>query len=322
MSRILVIRPSSLGDIVHALPIVHDLRRHRPGIEIDWVVEEPFRALVEMNRGVRRVIPVALRRWRRHVLAPTTWSEIRTFRRDLARERYDAVIDLQEQLKGALIAWFASGPVHGPDRVSVREPAATLFYRHSYRINPQQHLIDRCRHLAGKALGYAPAGPPRFELRAPASHDPHPSPYAVFLHATSRSDKLWPEAHWLALLAHFTRLGLKVELPWGDSGEAARSERLAAANVGALVPPRRSLPELAAVLARAALVVGVDTGLTHLAAALGTPTVALFLATDPRLAGVERASARARDLGAAGDVPAPEQVIAAAEALMREQDPG
>jgi heptosyltransferase-1 len=320
MSRILVIRPSSLGDIVHALPIVHDLHRHRPGIEIDWVAEEPFTALVSMNRGVRRVIPVALRRWRRHALAPATWREIGTFRRDLARERYDAVIDLQEQLKGALIAWFARGPVHGPDRISVREPAATLFYRHSYRINPRQHLIDRCRHLAGKALGYAPAGPPRFELRAPALRDSPRAPYAVFLHVTSRNDKLWPEAHWIALLEHFTRSGLTVVLPWGSAEEAARSGRLAAASSEALVPPRHSVPELAAVLARAALVVGVDTGLTHLAAALGTPTIALFVATDPRLAGVEQASARARDLGAAGNVPLPEQVIAAAGTLMRAQE--
>ena len=319
MSRVLIIRPSSLGDIVHALPIVHDLHRHRRGIEIDWVVEEAFTSLVGMNRGVRRVIPMALRRWRHHILTPSTWREIVTFRRDLVRERYDAVIDLQEQVKGALIAWLARGPVHGPDRASVRESAALMFYRHRYRINPQQHLIDRCRHLAGNALGYAPAGPPRFELHAPPLRDSPPAPYAVFLHATSRGDKFWPEPHWIALLGHFARLGLTVVLPWGSAEEAARSRRIAAAGSAASVPPRHSLPELAALLGGAALVVGVDTGLTHLAAALGAPTVALFVATDPRLAGVEQASERARDLGAAGIVPLPEQVITAAGTLMHEQ---
>src|SRR5215813_4803590 len=227
MSRVLIIRPSSLGDIVHALPIVHDLHRHRANVEIDWVVEEPFIGLVGMNRGVRRVITIALRRWRRGVLARSTWREMRTFRRELAHERYDAVIDLQEQVKGALIAWFARGPVHGPDRVSVREPAATLFYRHSYRINPEQHLIDRCRQLAGKALGYAPSGPPRFELRVPELADAPPAPYAVFVHATSRFDKLWPDSHWTVLLEHFARDGLSIVLPWGSAEEAARSERLA-----------------------------------------------------------------------------------------------
>src|ERR1700751_1488239 len=210
MSRILIIRPSSLGDIVHAMPIVHDLHRHRPGVEIDWVVEEPFTQLVAMHRGVRRVIPVALRRWRRGVLARSTWLELRRFRPELKHQRYDAVIDLQAQIKGALLAWFARWPVHGPDRVSVREGTAALFYRHRYRISPQQHLIDRCRPLAGKALGYAPVGPPRFGLCCPEFGDAPPTPHAVCVHVTSRADKLWPEADWRALLEHFSRRGMSV----------------------------------------------------------------------------------------------------------------
>jgi heptosyltransferase I len=316
MTKILIVRPSSLGDIVHALPIVHDLHRHRAGTQIDWVAEEPFTALVAMNRGVHHVIPVALRRWRRGVLARSTWSEMRNFRREIARERYDTVIDLQEQVKGALMAWFARGPVHGPDRASVREPAAALLYRHRYRINPQQHLIDRCRQLAGKALGYAPSGPPRFELHAARLRDAPPAPYAVLVHATSRCDKLWPEASWSALIEHLSRAGMTVVLPWGDGEEAARSERLAAGARGALVPERRELPALAALLSGASVVVGVDTGLTHLAAALGTPTVALFVATDPRLAGVAAAGAHARDLGGERAMPSPDQVIGAASALL------
>jgi heptosyltransferase I len=316
MTKILIVRPSSLGDIVHALPIVHDLHRHRAGTQIDWVAEEPFTALVAMNRGVHHVIPVALRRWRRGVLARSTWSEMRNFRREIARERYDTVIDLQEQVKGALMAWFARGPVHGPDRASVREPAAALLYRHRYRINPQQHLIDRCRQLAGKALGYAPSGPPRFELHAARLRDAPPAPYAVLVHATSRRDKLWPEASWSALIEHFSRAGMTVVLPWGDGEEAARSERLGAGARGALVPERRELPALAALLSGASVVVGVDTGLTHLAAALGTPTVALFVATDPRLAGVAAAGAHARDLGGERAMPSPDQVIGAASALL------
>jgi len=316
MNRILIVRPSSLGDIVHALPIVHDLHRHRPGVEIDWVAEEPFTDLVSMTRGVRRVITIALRRWRRGTLARSTWTEMRTFRRELAHEHYDAVIDLQEQVKGALIAWFARGPVHGPDRASVREAAATLFYRHRYRINPQQHLIDRCRQLAGKALGYAAAGPPRVELRTPALRDAPTPPYAVFVHATSRTDKLWPERSWRALQEHVAGHGVSVVLPWGTDDEAARSERLAAGSANAVVPVRRDLPELAALLAGAAVVVGVDTGLTHLAAALSVPTVALFVATDPRLAGVGRLGAHARDVGGIAHVPALEEVTGAVDLLL------
>jgi heptosyltransferase-1 len=317
MTSALVIRPSSLGDIVHALPIVHDLHRHRSSLVVDWVVEEPFIDLVRLNRGVRRVIPVALRRWRHRVASRSTWREARAFRHELVRDRYDAIIDLQEQVKGALIAWLARGPVHGPNRASVREPIATVFYRHRYRIDPQQHLIDRCRRLAGRVFGYEPEGVPHFDLTPPPPDLVPDTPYAVFLHMTSRDDKLWPETHWTALLEHVASAGLQAVLPWGDTAEAARSERLASGKTGVLVPPRRTLPELAALFSRATLVVGVDTGLTHLAAALGTPTVALFTATDPRLAGVERASALARDLGGVGAVPAPAQVIAAAGTLLR-----
>ena len=317
MPSVLIIRPSSLGDIVHALPIVHDLSFHRPGISIDWVVEEPFTALVRLNRGVRRVIPIALRRWRHRALARSTWQEAGAFRRELSRERYDAVIDLQEQVKGALIAWFARGPVHGPDRTSVREPIVTLLYRHRHRIDPAQHLIDRCRRLAGKALGYEPTDAPRFDLDTPPQDGAPDSPYAVFVHASSREDKLWPETHWRALLEHVATAGFAVVLPWGSVDEKARSERIAQGARGSVVPPRRSLPEVASVLARAAWVVGVDTGLTHLAAALGTPTVAIFTATDARLAGVARASRLARDLGGIGTVPTPAEVIAAAGALVR-----
>ena len=317
MTSALIIRPSSLGDIVHAMPIVHDLARHRPGIGIDWVAEESFAGLVALNRGVRRVIPVALRRWRHQLRSRDTWTEFGAFRHRLRGDRYTAVIDLQEQVKGALLAWLAHGPVHGPDRASIREPAATLAYRRRHRIDPAQHLIDRCRQLAGAAFGYKPEGPPHFDLVPPPAQDGPGSRYVVFLHATSRTDKLWPEAHWKALIDHFTAGGFTIVLPWGNADEAARSNALAAGRSNTLVPPHRSVPQLAALLARAELAIGVDTGLVHLAAALDVPTLALFVATDPRLAGVERASARARDLGGIGVVPTPHDVIAAAGKLLR-----
>jgi len=313
----LIIRPSSLGDVVHAMPIVHDLHEHCPGMTIDWVAEESFAALVRLNKGVRRVIPIALRRWRHHALARSTWREWAAFRRELEHERYDAVIDLQEQLKGALIAWLARGPVHGPDRRSVREPIVTLLYAHRHRIDPATHLIDRCRRLAGRALGYEPSGAPRFGLEAPPQDGAPDSPYAVFVHATSRDDKLWPEAHWKALLEHSASAGFTVVLPWGSAEEQARSERIGQGVSPSVIPLRRSLPELASLLARAVWVVGVDTGLTHLAAALGTPTVAIFTVTDPQLAGVARATASARDLGGMGNVPTLAEVIAALGPLVR-----
>ncbi len=320
MNAILVVRPSSLGDIVHALALVADVRAQRPGLAIDWVAEESFAPLVALDPGVRRVIPIALRRWRGQLLAAATWHEMAAFGRDIRRDRYAAVLDLQEQIKGAVVARIARGPRHGPDRASIREPIATLAHDVHHAIDPDQHLIDRCRQLAAAALGYRAEGPPRFGLVAPAparaSAVPD-RPYLVFLHATSRADKLWPEANWRALIAAFAKAGFAILLPWGSEDERERSERLAAGEPAAGVPPRHLLPALAALIARAALVVGVDTGLVHLAAALGTPTVSLFVATDAKLAGVERASAFARDLGGVGRVPAPDAVIEAAGALLR-----
>jgi heptosyltransferase-1 len=316
-SSVLIVRPSSLGDIVHAMPIVHDLHAREPGVAIDWVVEEAFTDLVRLNRGVRRAIPVALRRWRHALVARATWREFATFRRELRVERYDAVLDLQEQVKGALFAALARGPIHGPDRKSVREPIVTALYRHRHRIDPEQHLIDRCRRLAGEAFGYTPTDMPRFGLDAPLEGDPPDSPYAVFLHATSRQDKLWPEAHWRALVERVTGAGFVVALPWGSEQERSRGERLACDEHAMVLPARRSLPEMASLLARAVWVVGLDTGLTHLAAALGTPTIAIFTATDPLLAGVARASAVGRDLGGVGIVPDVDDVVAAMGPLLR-----
>ena len=320
VTAILVVRPSSLGDIVHALALVADVHEHRPGTAIDWVAEEGFAPVVALDPGVRRVVPFALRRWRSHLLSAAAWREMSTFRHELSRERYTAVLDLQEQVKGALIALIARGVRHGPDRASIREPIATLAHDVHHAIDPDQHLIDRCRQLAAAALGYRVEGPPRFGLVAPPldkSGAMPDRPYMIFLHATSRTDKLWPEPNWRALTAAFARAGFAVLLPWGTPGERSRSERLAAGEAAARVPPRQSLGALAGLIARAELVVGVDTGLVHLAAALGTPTVSLFVATDARLAGVERASRAARDLGGVGRVPSVDAVLDAAGALLR-----
>jgi heptosyltransferase I len=320
MSAILVVRPSSLGDIIHALALVADVHRARPGIAVDWVAEEGFAPLVALDPGVRRVIPVAWRRWRAHLASTTTWREMAEFRTDLRRDDYVAVLDLQEQVKGALIAATARGPRHGPDRGSIREPIATLAHNVHHAISPDQHLIDRCRQLAAQTLGYPVDGPPRFGLvppTPPAGGAMPDRPYLVFLHATSREDKLWPEANWRALVAAYAPSAWAILIPWGDAEERARSERIAAGNPAVTVPPRQSLPALAGLLAHAELVVGVDTGLVHLAAALGTPTVSLFVATDARLAGVERASPLSRDLGGIGNVPSPDAVMEAAGAVLR-----
>ena len=318
MSAVLVIRPSSLGDIVYAIAIVADIRRHRPELAIDWVAERGFAPLLALCPDIRRIVPFALRRWREAPFARATWREIGAFRHELRTYRYTAILDLQEQVKGAVIARTARGRRHGFDRASGREPLATLAHDVHHRVPRTLHFVDRCRTLAGASLGYAIDTPPRWHILPPPCAPGVPEqPYAALLHGTSRPEKLWPEGHWRALAAHFARSGFAPLFPWGGPTEEARSRRLAEGIDGAIVPPWLSLPEAATLLAHAEIVVGVDTGFTHLAGALGTPTVGLFFATDPLLHGVTCTGAHARDLGGAHETPSVEDVTAAAGALLR-----
>lgn len=324
MSGVLVVRPSSLGDVVHALAVVADLERARPGLPIDWVAEEAFVPLVRLDPGIRRVVPLALRRWRHAPFAAATWREIAAFRDDLARERYDAVVDLQEQIKGAVIARLARGPRHGPDGRGTREPLATLLHDVHHPLPPRQHFENRCRQLVAAALGYTVTGPPRFRL---VTAPPPPglavpaAPHALLVHGTSRDDKLWPEPDWRALAAALGRGGMATLLPWGSDEEQRRARRIADGIDGAVVLPRLDLPALAGLIRGAALVVGVDTGLVHLAAALGTPTVALFVATDPAQAGVAITGGHARDLGSGTGPPPVADVRSTAAALLGAANP-
>jgi heptosyltransferase-1 len=317
MSGLLVVRPSSLGDIVHALALVGDVVAHDPAMPIDWVAEEGFVGLVRLDTRIRNVVPMAFRRWRDAPFAPRTWAEFRRFRRALRDKDYAVVLDLQEQVKGAIVTRLARGRRHGFDRHSIREPLATWFDDVHHAIARDQHFIDKSRALAAAAIGYRVEGPPRWQFAPPAAAILPASPYALVFHATSRIDKLWPEDRWRALLAHFAQAGLTTLLPWGSAAEQERSRRLAAGMQNAVVPQRQTLPELASLARGADIVVGVDTGLTHLAAAIGTPTVAVFTATDATLAGVARAGGHALDVGGNGRVPSLDDVVQAAAKVQR-----
>jgi heptosyltransferase-1 len=298
---------------------VSDVERHAPGTVIDWVAEEAFVPLVALDPRIRRVIPVAFRRWRRSPLSSGTHREFAEFRAALRTQTYGAVLDLQEQVKGALMARMAKGTRHGFDRANVREPIATLLDDVHHAIDRNQHFIAKARAMAAAALGYAVEGPPRWRIVPPPRAASMPDgPYAIVFHATSRDDKLWPEHEWTGLLAHFAQAALRVVLPWGSEAERERSERLARSATNAIVPPRQTLPELASLARSAEVVVGVDTGLTHLAAAIGTPTVAIFTVTDPALAGVAAAGQHARDVGGNGHVPSLGEAIESIGGVLRD----
>lgn len=307
-----------MGDVIHALPSVTDIVTHYPDAKIDWVVEENFAELPVLHPGVRRAIPVAVRRWRRNLSSHASWREMAAFRRTLQAKDYDLVIDSQGLIKSAAIVWLSKGPCCGYDRSSAREPLAAMIYDRTIGVSRDLHAVERNRLLAGRALGYTPDEHVDYGIAAPRLDLPWlpGGQYVVLLHATSRADKEWPEADWVALAARLNSRGLACVLPWGAPHEQARSQRLASQMTNAVIPPQLDLAQAAALLGGAQAVVGVDTGLTHLAAALGVPVVALYCASDPGLTGVY-ASGPASNLGRAGQAPHLDEVGAALEKIMR-----
>jgi heptosyltransferase-1 len=302
MTTILFVKTSSLGDVVHNCPAVTDAARALPGAAIDWMVEEPFAGIAAMHGAVRRVIPVAVRRWRTRLWRPEVWTEIAAWRRALRAERYDAVVDTQSLLKSALLGSFATGPHHGMDRASAREWLAPLFYDVRHAVPRGQHAVERNRRLAAQALRFPLSGPVDYGLRIPAAEK---SGYVVLLTMTSRDDKLWPEERWIALVRE---LGRPAMLPWGSDTERRRALRIAQPAGGTVLPKRLGLEELARLLGAAHAVVGLDTGLTHFAAALGVPTAGIYCGSDPTLTGLYGAP-RARNAGAAGRPPEVGEVV-------------
>lgn len=308
--RILIVKTSSLGDVIHNLPVVSDIKRHFPDAVIDWCVEESFAAIPRLHPRVGQIIPVALRRWRKQLFSLATWREIGRFRQNIRASSYDVIIDTQGLLKSAVLARRARGPLSGYAADSAREPIAARFYDRHFSIAKDQHAVARNRQLAATALGYQVEDEPDYGIAAaPASFDWLPAaPYAVFLTATSRDDKLWPEAHWQTLGRHLHDRGYTAVLPGGSSIERERATRLAAAIPGAIAAPPMNIPQLAALLAGSSAAIGVDTGLTHLAVALELPTIALYTATDPGLTGVLGAGFY-RNLGGKAQTPSPETVL-------------
>lgn len=287
--RVLIVKTSSMGDVLHTLPALTDAQQAIPGIQFDWVVEEGFAQIPSWHSTVDRVIPVAIRRWRKAWFSAPIKAERKAFRDAVRLQQYDAIIDAQGLVKSAaLVTRLGRGIKHGMDWSTAREPLASLFYNHKHHIAKQQHAVERTRELFAKSLGYnKPQSQGDYAI---AQHfltevNADTEQYAVFLHATTRDDKHWPEANWRELIGLLNNAGIRIKLPWGAPHEEARAKRLADGFNYVDVMPRMSLEEIASVLAGAKFVVSVDTGLSHLTAALDRPNITLYGPTDPGLIG-------------------------------------
>lgn len=289
--KVLLIKMSSLGDVFHALPAVQDAYQQVPNLEIHWLVEEAFADIPSWHPAVTKVIPIAWRRWRKNLTNSDVRAEMKAFYKDLSSTEYDIVLDAQCLIKSAAVTRLAKGPRYGLDKHSCREPLAAMAYQHPQSVAKGQHAIPRVRQLLSQVLKYPI--PDTFSYGIDRSRWPHPDmkgdyqgEYWLFLHGTTWDTKLWPETYWVELAKLVVASGRKVVLPWGNDEEKQRAERIAKDTVGVDVLPKMGLNALNAYLAHAQAVIGVDTGLSHVVAALEVPSVAIYGATDAVLTGV------------------------------------
>lgn len=316
--KVLIVKTSSMGDVIHTFPAVGDASLNRPDVSFDWCVEEAFAGIVALHPAIAAIHTVAIRRWRRAPFSGGTWREAAALRRTLRECRYDLVIDAQGLLKSALVARQAGAPIAGFDRSSAREPSATLFYDVTYTVPRELHAIERTRRLFGLALGYQPdlstlnSGivPPPGTLAGAIGKT------AFLLHGTSREDKKWPVEDWIGTARLLVERGMIPVTTWSNEREKAVAEAIGRAVPSTVVLPKSPLADIAGILGHSTLVIGADTGLTHLASAFGLPTVAVFLATEPGLTG-PRGPYASTLLAAPGGRLAPAEVVVEAERLLK-----
>lgn len=314
MNKALLVRLSSMGDLIHTFPAITDLAHARPELSIDWLCEEAFVDIARLHPFIKNVYPMAGRRWRKTFWTNQTRQEKQQLKETLRMQNYDAVVDSQGLLKSALYARMAKVPVYGLDKNSAREPLASSFYQHKYPVAWGQLAIERNRQLFSQVFQYSPPqkctfGIPPTQITDNSSFDFLNLPYAILLHATSQDRKLWIEENWVCLAEklwqeyHFISI-----LAWGNNEEKERAERIARQAGFIYVCPKISLKEATEILSQARCVVGVDTGLLHLANALDKPLCGIYTDTDPKATGILTTD-KSINLGGIGQMPTVDDVM-------------
>ncbi len=319
--RILIVKMSSMGDVVHAQPLATDLRAAFPDARIEWVVEKAFAPICHLNPAVDGVITLSWRRWRRNLLSRDVREEMLAFHESLTRERFDLVLDCQGLIKSAVVSRMAPAGLRvGPAWPFAREPLASLAYGRKAIVPRHWHVVRRNRAVGAAAAGYSIDSPARFGLQAAALTAAWlpTQGYALLVSGASRDDKLWPESHWVQTANRLQQAGLALVWFWGSDKERARAQRLAdtarqaagGAATPAVVPPFLTVKDAARVIAGADVVVGLDTGFTHLAGALGRPTIAIFCDFDSVQCAVT-GDGYCASFGGVGQIPDSAEVIGA-----------
>lgn len=285
--RVLLIKMSSMGDIFHTFPAISDLKAHNPEVIIDWVVEDSFKEIVDWHPAINKVIPIHLRRWMKE-RSLDSWKECRQWRKQLRAEEYDLIIDAQGLLKSALVASMTRRKtIQGFNAKSAREPVASLFYSRRHMVAKNQHAVERTRQLFGSVFGYTPAPLLNFGINQNFAHVTKDPRKLMFIIGTSWVTKLWSTLHWQRLTAIALEEGYNVEIMWGSPEEKAMADSIIAACPRATRPIQRmSITTIAEKLVGSAGVIGLDTGFSHLAGALETPTIALYGPTSPLKVGL------------------------------------
>lgn len=308
--KILLVRLSSMGDLIHTLPAVEDLARLRPDVELHWLSESGFADIARLHPFVKKVHTMKWRQWRKQLNRAEIWCEIGRLKTELRQERFDFVLDSQGLLKSALFAKMAAAPVKGLDKNSAREAFAAAFYRQKFAVPKGRNAVWRNRALFAQVFDYEMPEEQKFGLQVPESGRLKNlnTPYYAALHATSRDSKLWPAEYWQALLKKLNESqACTVYLPWGNRTEKERAETIASSLPFTRVCDKMNLLQAAYLLENAVGVIGVDTGLLHLANALDKPVVGIYTDTDPAKTGVQE-SAWAKNLGNVAQIPTAEEV--------------
>lgn len=317
-----------MGDVLHNMPVVNDLLRHAPGAKIDWVVEEAYAHLVALHPGVRKIIPFALRRWRKTLLSSATRQEMKHFYSDLRTEQYDIVLDTQGLLKTGIIMGLAKlkpggkkvGLANGTEG-SGYEAASRIFHTDSLPVDIHTHAVLRGRLVAAHACGYSINTPASFGLRV-LELQPAWLPetlFATFFHGTAGASKKWPRANWIQIAQSLAEKNIPILLPWGSAEEKTEAEQMAAHMPNATVLPKLSMQDAIILAQRATLAIGVDTGLTHIAAAYETPTIEIYC-DSPRWKTEGNWSSRIINLGDKGQPASVAEVQDAIAVLLTQND--